>query len=160
MLTCSMLFENDTVARRQVGSGIGRFVGSGLGALGGAIGGYHLGNDLGGLLGAVPGIIIGGGLGGLSGNYLGSQVGKRVISRPNDPANFNKTFDRVGYYTDEDAQINPMDLISNSRMQRQIKALKKMGYDPIAIQSAVNPGYDKNGIPNATPFGLVLSKPQ
>lgn len=169
MLTTSLLFE-DYVTRRQVGSGIGRTAGSGLGALIGGIGGaIGMGmlahgmsngdpNAMRNIL--LPGAILVSAGGGLLGNVIGSRIGSNVISNPNDPADFSKTSHRVGYINDEGMKIQLRDIFSPyNRRSRQANALRKMGYDDIAINAAVNPGYNPNGVPNATPFDVALTNP-
>ncbi len=167
MLNVSLIFEG-YVTRGQVGSGFGREIGAGLGALGGGLGlgalGYALSNgnfeDPSTLLATWAPATIGALGGALGGNVLGSRVGAKVISNPEAAADFSNKWHRYGYLSDESNKIEPRDfLTSYNRKQRQANALKRMGYDQLAIQSAINPGYNKNGIPNATPTSIVLTEP-
>ena len=167
MLTISLLFE-DYVTRRQIGSGYGRGFGPGVGALLGGIGlgalGYGLSDGnldnpdtmLSIAAPAVAGTIIGG----FAGNPIGAKVGSKMISNPDAPADFNNKWHRWAYVTDEGPRVEWRDfLTSYNAKNRQAQALKRMGYDDYAIHSAMNPGYDKNGIPNATPQSVALTEP-
>jgi len=167
MLTITMLLE-DYVTRGQVGSGFGRAIGTGLGALTGGIGlgalGYLMsdGNfedSSTALATAIPAMIgaVGGSMGG---NILGSRVGSKMISNPDQPADFGNKWHRWGYVTDEGPRIEWKDFLSSyNAKSRQANALRRMGYDDIAIHSAINPGVDRNGIPNESPGSVALTDP-
>lgn len=167
MLTISLLFE-DYVTRGQVGSGYGRAIGPGVGALLGGLGlgaiGYGLSDGnidnpdtmFSIAAPAVAGTIIGG----LAGNPIGAKIGSKIISDPDKPADFGNKWHRWGYVSDEGPRVEWRDfLTSYNAKNRQAQALKRMGYDDYAIHSATNPGYDKNGIPNATPQSVALTEP-
>ena len=167
MLTTSLLFE-DYVTRRQVGSGIGRAIGPGVGALLGGLGlgaiGYGLSDGnidnpdtmLSITAPSVAGTIIGG----LAGNPIGAKVGSKMISNPDKPADFGNKWHRWGYVNDEGSRVEWNDFLAPYNVKnRQAQALKKMGYDDYAINSAINPNYDKNGIPNTTPYSVALTNP-
>ena len=166
MLTIGLLFE-DYVTRGQVGSGYGREIGSGLGGVLGGLGLGALGffgaggfaNPIGGLAFAVPAVI--GALGGgAAGNIIGSKVGSKMISNPDQPADFSNKWHRLGYVWDEGPRVQWNDILSSyNAKNRQAQALKRMGYDDVAVHSATNPGFDKNGVPNATPGSVALSDP-
>ncbi len=167
MLTFNLLFE-DYVTRGQVGSGWGRSIGSGIGALVGGLGlgalGYGMSDGnldnpatvISTTVPALAGILAGG----ISGNPIGGRIGAKVISNPEAPADFKNKWHRWGYVTDEGSRIEARDLLTSyNRKQREATALKRMGYDDQAIQSAINPGYNKQGMPNATPQSVALTEP-
>ncbi len=169
MLTTSLLFE-DYVTRGQVGSGFGRSIGSGLGAIAGGLGLGALGfYGIGGFDTPTPELvplaitlpsIVGALGGGAAGNIVGSKIGSKVISEPDKPADFGNKWHRWGYVTDEGPRVQWSDILSSyNAKSRQAKALRRMGYDDIAIHSAINPGLDKNGIPNETPQSVALTEP-
>lgn len=167
MLAVTILLE-DYVTRGQVGSGFGRAIGPGVGALLGGLGlgaiGYGLSDGNFGnpdtMLSIAAPAIAGSLIGGLTGNPIGAKIGSKMISNPDKPADFGNKWHRWGYVNDEGPRIEWGDfLTSYNAKQRQAQALKRMGYDDIAIHSAINPGIDRNGIPNETPGSVALTDP-
>ena len=167
MLTFNLLLE-DYVTRGQVGSGWGRAPGALLGGLAGGLGlgalTFGLANDTYGnhdaaALAAIPAAI--GAIGGMfGGSAIGGKIGSKLISNPDAPADFGNKWHRWGYVNDEGMRLEPGDILSSyNTKQRQANALRRMGYDNVAIQSAINPGFNHNGVPNATPQGVALTEP-
>ena len=162
MLTVTMLFE-DYVTRGQVGSGFGRIPGTILGSIGAGVGlgalGYGLSDGnfenpktTGSVM--IPAAI--GSIAGLfGGNALGGKLGSKMISNPDAPADFKNKWHRWGYVTDEGMRMEPRDFLSlYNKLNRQGQALKRMGYDDFAVQSAINPG-----VMMTTAGDIALSEP-
>ena len=125
MLTFTLITE-EIATRREVGRGLGGYTGSILGGLAGSlaggIGGMALSpndNDAIGI-GALGGSILGTTLG----RGIGKNIGQRVISNPDDPANFSKVSHRIGYL--DDPPKNILGLESNPKDLE--KRLDKIGY--------------------------------
>jgi len=88
MLTFSLLCE-DVVLRKDVGGGLGGFIGRGLGAGIGAGTGFLVGGPIGAGIGISGGSILGG--------QLGRLIGKNTIDDPEGAADFSKASHRIGY---------------------------------------------------------------
>ena len=125
MIVFSFLNE-EAATRREVGSGLGGYAGSALGgitgALAGAFGGYALSpnDDSATGVGALSGTVLGTALG----RGIGKAVGQRMISNPDDPADFSKASHRIGYL--DNSPKNILGLESNPKdLERR---LDKIGY--------------------------------
>lgn len=88
MMIFNLLYE-EAVLRKDVGGGLGGFIGRGLGAGLGAGTGFLIGGPIGAGIGISGGSILGG--------QLGRAIGKSTISDPEGSADFSKASHRVGY---------------------------------------------------------------